>query len=487
MTTRITAFGSIDGVERSGVEQYRGIRYGEAPIGELRFRPPVASRAWQTGWTGSLDATKFGHRAMQPPMSAVFGGAGPGANDEDCLVLNVFTPATDSEHRPVLCWIHGGSYTSGSANDYNASILAAQGDVVVVPINYRLGVFGFLDVSPLDESYAGSAANGIRDQIVALEWIRDHISDFGGDPGNVTIIGESAGAGSVLGLLAAPAADGLYHRAVANSPGGVNVPPSGEQARRIAETLDSDAPLLERLLTSSAEQLLDAQIALPFTGGTIDGTVVTRHPVDGIRERGADGVPLVVGTNLDEGTLFTLAFIHDGEALDRMASSLGTQVTRNGDVEAYLADMRSRYPNDDSYAFANRVWVDLFRRTSVEAAAAATDAGQGGWLYRLDLPTTVAGEALGATHSADVALTFNWLGSDRPMGFSLYERGDPTAIDLSQRWSATILAFARTGNPNGGGLPHWRPYSSNDRSCLMLDVTIGVVDDPDGGDRGRWR
>jgi len=491
MTERTTSKGVIRGVERLGVEQYRGIRYGEAPVGERRFRAPQPSQQWSDGWIGTLDATTFANRAMQPPMSAIFGGVGPGTNNEDCLFLNVFTPASGGGGRPVVFWIHGGSYTSGSANDYNASIIADQGDVVVVAVNYRLGAFGFLDLSEFGNDYAGSAANGIRDQILALEWTRDHIADFGGDPDLVTIIGESAGAGSVLGIMAAPSADGLYHRAVANSPGGINVPTSGRWAERLAERLadglGGDASVLDRLLGASAQDVLDAQIAANFAAGTIDGTVVTRHPVDAIRDRGASGVALVIGTNLDEGTLFTLPMRDRPDLLDASCRALAVQVTRNGDTDAYFADLRARFPDDDAYALANRVWVDLFRRTSVEAADAATVSGPGGWLYRLDLSTTVAGDALGATHSADVALTFNWLGSERPMGFSLYERDDPTAVELSRRWSATILAFARTGNPNGAGLPDWQPYSADARSCLVLDTTIEIRDDPDGADRDRWR
>ena len=186
-----------------------------------------------------------------------------------------------------------------------------------------------------------------------------------------------------------------------------------------------------------AEELLNAQVSLGFAGGTIDGTVVTRHPVDAIRERGKSGVPLVVGTNRDEGTLFTLASRADPDLLEATSRLLAVQVTRDGDVDAYLAALSERFPDDDAYARANRVWVDLFRRTAVEAAAAATEAGPGGWLYRLDLPTTVAGDALGATHSADVTLTFNWLASERPMGFSLYDRRDDRPRSISRSAGAT--------------------------------------------------
>lgn len=485
MTSLTTGLGAIQGVERNGVRQFRGIRFGEAPTDDLRFRPPVPNSQWRDGWEGTLDATRFGNRAMQPPMAAVFGGSGPGEIDEDCLFLNIFSPADDGADRPVLCWIHGGAYRDGSANDYNGSILAAQGDVVVVAINYRLGAFGFLDVSPLDPSADGSAANGIRDQILALEWIRDHIVDFGGDAENVTIFGESAGAGSVLGLLAAPAADGLYHRAIAHSPGGINLPTGGNWAERLASELGGEGTPLETLRTASAQDLLEVQVSSGFTGGTIDGTVVTRHPVDAIRERGAAGVPLMVGTNRDEGTLFTIGIHDNPAALDKIAETVALEVTRAGDVATYFEELARVY-DDDEHQRAVRVLTDLFRRTSVEAAAAASSAGVGGWLYRFDLPTTIAGDRLGATHAAEIAFTFNWFGAAKPMGFAMYDRDDAAVRDLAERWSNTVLAFARTGDPNGGGLPTWDRYDVDDRRCLMLDGDVRIEDDPDGVDRTRW-
>jgi para-nitrobenzyl esterase len=487
MAQRSTGRGVIEGVERLGVEQYRGIRFAEPPTGDRRFRPPVPAVDWTAGWDGTLDATVFAARAPQPEMAGVFGKP-TGVQNEDCLFLNLYTPAGTEPGAglPVLFWIHGGAYRSGSANDFNGTVLCRQGDVVVVAINYRLGALGFLDVSDLDPSYAGSAANGIRDQICALRWVRDHVADFGGDPGNVTIFGESAGAGSVLALLASPEADGLYHRAMANSPGGMETPPARGRSTRFADSLGSTGEPLDRLLAADVEELLAVQIAHQFGGGAIDGTVVTRHPVEAIRERGADGVPLIVGTNLDEGPLFTIAFVDDPDACVTSAAQVATQVTRNGDVDRYLADVRRTHPDDDAYATANRVWNDLFRRSSVEAAEAATSAGPGGWLYRFEVPTTVLGGALGVAHAAEIPFTFNWFASDEPMGFNFHDRDDPANIELAHRWSETVLAFARTGDPNAGTLPDWPRYDTGDRACMILDVAARIESDPDGTDRERW-
>lgn len=491
VTKRSTRHGTIHGVERDGVEQYRGVRYAEAPTGEHRFRPPVPAADWQQGWEGALDATTFPHRAMQPEMAGVF-GTPTGEQAEDCLFLNLYAPAhvDAGADLPVLFWIHGGSYRSGSANEYNGTILARQGPAVVVAINYRLGAFGFLDVSELDGDLAGSAANGIRDQICALEWVRDHIADFGGDPGNVTIFGESAGGGSVLGILASPSADRLYHRAIAHSPGGLEVPPPpglAEQfADQLADRLGSHGSPLEQLLDAPAEELLAVQIANEFGGGWVDGTVVTRHPVEAIRERGADGVPLVVGTNLEEGTLFTIPFRNDPDTCAAIPALLAGGITRNGDTAAYVAAIDEQHHDASPYERALVAWNDLFRRTSVEAAEAATGAGVGGWLYRFEVPTTVLDGVLGVTHAAEIPFTWNWFAAEQPMGFSFYDRDRPDLIELAQRWSDTVLAFARSGTPDAGTLPAWPRYDATDRSCLILDVEPAIAHDPDGAARDRW-
>ncbi|MCP4245987.1 MAG: carboxylesterase family protein, partial [bacterium] len=200
---------------------FLGLRYGGPPIGAHRFLAPVSAPPWE----GTFNATIHPNRAMQPTAIGTLGQKVPGKLDEDCLFLNIATPAVEGDPRPVMVWIHGGGFGAGAANEYDGRVLSRQGDVVVVTINYRLGPFGFLDLSALGDECAGSGSNGFRDMVLALQWVNENIADYGGDAGNVTIFGESAGGAAVLALLGTPSADGLFHKAIANSPGGPKMPP----------------------------------------------------------------------------------------------------------------------------------------------------------------------------------------------------------------------------------------------------------------------
>lgn len=497
MVTLQTGLGTIEGIEGEGVLEFRGIRYAEAPVGELRFRPPVRTGAW----SATYDATTWGCRSVQNPAPEQLGGDGPGTIGEDCLVLNVTTPADaaagDTPGRPVLCWIHGGAFTIGSGNDYPAHELVRREDVVVVTVNYRLGALGFLDLSGLDASYAGSANHGIADQIAALGWIRDHIADFGGDPGQVTIAGESAGALSVMGLLASASADGLYHRAMANSTGGFRPDGSGDQVLDLFDQgLAGDAPLLERLRAASTDELRAVQAAAGFGfGSTVDGTIVTRSMDDAVARAARSGVPLLIGSNADEGTLFHAIAGGNADIFELMTAGLPVAVCQGGDVERYRSLLADAFPDEDPAADAGvarnlRIWNHFFRRPAVESAAAATeqgaDAGAAGWLYRFELPSTAFGGALGATHASEIAFTFDWLAGDGPLpGWTFHDR-TPTTRDVARAWSSAVARFVRTGDPNGPGLPAWPAYSSEDRSVLIIDDPLRVDVDPDEADRKVW-
>jgi para-nitrobenzyl esterase len=487
MTTITTRLGTVTGRSQNNVQTYLGIPYAKPSVAERRFRAPEPHGSW----TGTLDATRLGNRAMQPENPMV-----PPTDEicsEDCLTVDIYTPAADDRARPVLFWIHGGAFYIGSGNDHDGSVLAAQGDVVVVSVNYRLGVFGFLDLSTYDDTLAGSASNGFRDQILALTWVRDNIADYGGDPNNVTIFGESAGGNSVNAILGAPSADGLYHRAIAHSATAIINPPS-QQASQLAAYLKVDEDkFIAHLRKLSAEDLLAAQLASGVLGeACVDGTVVTRDTFQAIAERGADGVPYIAGSNRDEGTFMT-SFAPEGTAFDPMDAILGAQpfglLAENKEPEDFLAALRQAYPDATDKTLYQKVYTEMFRRAAVRTSETATAAGSGGWLYRFDLPSTVHDGVLGATHGCDVAFTFNDYARPETsrIAFAHYhDPEDPVVQQLAEEWSSTLLAFARTGDPNGAGLPHWPPYSPNERQVLILDATSRIEQDPDRDLRIRW-
>ena len=480
--TANTRLGEIRGVRSAGVLHFRGIRYAQPPVGERRFLAPLASPPW----TGLRDATQFPNRCTQPEMGVV---AEPGQpTSEDCLFLNIVTPAVAGAHRRVLFWIHGGGFTAGSANEYDGSMLAAQGDVVVVAINYRLGLFGFLDLEPLGDEFAGSASNGLRDQVLALEWVRDNIADYGGDPGNVTIFGESAGGHSVHALLATPDADGLYHKAIAHSPGTVNTPPADLVTPMTAELGVPPSRLVDSLRAMSADELLAVQGKVPGVGAGIDGTVVTRSTDDAIIERGTRGVPLIAGTNRDEGTFFTALYAMFDPGFQPPNQELARAVTAGADPSRYIDALKARHPDADAMEIHERIWDAMFLKAATGSAERATAAGVGGWLYRFDLPTTVdfLGRDVGATHGAEIPFTFNRFNSDDPGSMIFYDPEDPVVRSLSQRWSDTVIAFARTGEPNGAGLPHWPRYDVESRQTLVLDAKARVERDPNRAERELW-
>ena len=474
-----TRLGQVQGLRQDNVLHFRGIRYAQPP---RRFWPSSASMPW----TGSYDATGFPNRCMQPDSSLLGEPVGP--TNEDCLFLNIVTPAVEDAQRAVLFWIHGGSLVNGSANEYDGSMLAAQGDVVVVTINYRLGLFGFLDLSPLGDKFTGSGSNGFRDQVLALEWVRDNIADYGGDPGNITIFGESAGGASVLALLATPAADGLYHKAIAHSPGKVDQPPPDLVTPLLTHVGAQPVDLYEKLRVMSGEELLAVQGAIPNVGGGVDGHVVTRSTNDAITERGAQGVPLIAGSNRDEGTFFSALITLFAPDFQPPNREFAAAVVGDADSAPYLEALKAQHPDADAMAIYEHIWSAMFLRSAMGSTERATAAGPGGWLYRFDLPTTVElfGKEVGATHGAEVAFTFNRFNSDDPGGLLLYDPEDPVVRRLSRRWSDTVIAFAKTGDPNGAGLPRWPRYDARSRQTLILDANSRVEADPDRIDRQLW-
>ena len=480
MATIDTRMGPVEGIKRNDIHEFLGIRYGKPPAGAKRFTAPEPVDPW----TETYQATAFGKRSIQGPSSPILGPSRTDDLDDDCLFLNIYTPGCDDKQRPVLFWIHGGAFTQGSGNEYYGGVLARQGDVVVVTINYRLGLLGFLNLEALGDEFKGSASNGFRDQILALQWVHDNIADYGGDAGSVTIFGESAGAGSVNSLLAAPSADGLYHKAISHSGSSASMPPR-DTTNLAAELLGVEKTnLVATLRGLDGEALLDLQNKGVMSGTGVDGTVVTRPTYDAIRSRGKDFIPYIAGSNLNEGTLFT-AIMPDASTYAAVGSGLAISAMDGKDPAPYIEGLKEIYGDDPKEVY-EQIWNDLFRRPSTNMCDLASREGVGGWLYRFDLPSTIMNGALGATHACEIPFTFNTLSDPSLPGLGFHDANDPVVRQLAENWSNTVLAFARTGDPNGAGLPEWPPYTTDRKDCLIMDAQCRIEQDVDAVHEALW-
>ncbi len=464
-----TRQGPVRGTQSDGAQTYLGVPYAKPPVGELRWQPPQPADSRE-----SLDATSHQNRCLQTPYAEVLSGFELfGEESEDCLYLNIYTPGSEGS-RPVMVWIHGGAYMQGSANEYDGSRLAAENDVVVVCINYRLGIFGFFDLSRFGEQYDGSANLGFQDQQAALRWVQENIADYGGDPDCVTVFGESAGAGSILCQLCSPAAEGLFHRAASLSPGEVLAPPVDNVALLAAHFSLAEEELLGHLMGMSGEALRDLQVNGVFiVAASVDGTVVTQASTAGVRARDSS-VPLIIGSCRDEGTLFTP--IMAPEQAEMTAMMLAVAVG-NGDAAHYLERRNAIMAGAEPIALVERTWTDLFRSAVLRCGQAATESGAGGWVYNFNVPTA---NPLGITHGSDVPFIFNALDSS---GLNFHDTS-PENQRIAELWSSTLARFARTGDPNGGDLPEWPHYDRKNRACLILDHEPHIEYDPDGPE---WR
>src|SRR4051812_13666017 len=315
MTVVDTTSGKLEGLAEGGLHVFRGIPFAAPPVGDLRLRPPRPVEPW----AGVRPANEFGCWAPQNSPATTLSGQLPGAQAEDCLSLNVWTPATDGARRPVLVWIHGGGFIGGSGamNLYAGAPLAARGDVVIVTVNYRLGILGFLAHSELaDDDAEGATGNwGLLDQVAALRWVRDNIAGFGGDPDNVTVFGESAGGMSVSDLLAMPSARGLFRRAIVQSgpPNAVTMDRAEEVTAKLVAELGVGSPTALRDIPTQA--LLDAQAALLAERRSaglpllpvVDDVTMPIAPQRAIADGAARDIALLIGTNRDEAKMFMVA------------------------------------------------------------------------------------------------------------------------------------------------------------------------------------
>lgn len=476
-----TTSGKVQGFEQRAITVWKGIPFAHPPIARHRFLPPQPLHPW----SGVLDATQFRPASLQSARlenaSAVTGLS----TSEDCLALNIWSPGADHERRPVMVYIHGGGFVIGSASDplFDGTSFATQHDLVVVTCTYRLGLPGFLYLGDLaGHAYAqGNAA--LLDQIAALQWVRDNIAAFGGDPNQVTLMGESAGAMSIGNLLAMPAARGLFQGAILESGASSSILLTREQATSITQAvlkkLDLDASQILSLTEVPAETLLTVQDEVDREWGgmeafapVIDGVTLPNHPLELIAQ-GADlPVPLLIGTNRDEWRLFTVLL---GGNMEEVKADLSqTFGTATGYVhEIYTQRRADKVPD--------LAWIDMqgdrvFRIPALRQAEAQVRRGAPVWMYRFDWASPAFGEQLGACHG--IELPFVWKSLHNPLAQFLLGDAIAEIEPLVNRIHATWATFIRTGNPNTTALPDWPRYDLTHRTTMLLNEVSQVVDDP---------
>ncbi|MCQ9384200.1 carboxylesterase/lipase family protein [Brevibacterium moorei] len=482
---RHTTEGPVRGLAQGATDAWYGIPFAAPPVGELRFRRPVPPAMRTTVFT----ADSWGPAPVQTPRPEAFGGVGENPEmDEDCLTLTIVTPHTESHGPlPVLVWIYGGAFAIGVNRNYDARVLAERTGCVVVSPNYRVGPFGFIDFSALSGPEHVFESNvGLYDQIRALDWVRENIAAFGGDPAAVTVFGESAGAMSVLALMAMPDAHGLFHRAIAQSPAPASML-SVEQAGRWAEVLlddlatdqTSSAERAQRLARASAAELLQAFEALNeqapelapglmICGPVVDGESLPSAPLAALADGSAAAVPLLIGTNDNEGTLFAIgAQAGGGETIPVLPETLERVFAAAPGWPEVLAAYPD-YPRD-----APRLGGDAVFWYPTVCAAELHARHNPVWLYRFDyVSEDPRFGAFGATHGAEIPHVF---GRSRA---TVMAEGDSAGDSRDARFSARMMdlwgSFARTGQPGGD----WPGFDERERRTLILDAQPRVESDP---------
>jgi len=501
----VTRHGAVRGPNEDGLWCFRGIPYARPPVGPLRWRPPVAPEPW----AGVRNATEFGHISPQPPPVPGTGVPGdPEDWHEDSLFLNVWTPGLDDRHRPVMVFIHGGGFVTGSgaAQLYRGDSLARRGDTVVVTLNYRLGVLGFLSHPALADAASSGHGNwGLLDDIAALEWVRDHIAGFGGDPSNVTIFGESAGAISVCALMGTSMARGLFRRAIAES--GPAVAVTSRAGARVAELVATELGMhevdREVLCRVPIEDVLGAQarVGSRFEAGmglafqpVVDGGVLLRHPADSIANGESSGIDLLIGTNRDEFKFFAIAMPQlasltsekmEGHVETAMGvAGLSDRAVPRELIDAYASARKGRGATTGPVDLFSAMASDwLFRIPSVRLAEAQAAHTANTYSYLFEWESPFAGGILGACHALELPFVF---GTYANPAVSVFSGNDEDAATLSARMQDAWLAFARSGEPAGAGLD-WPVYEPLRRATMVFDRDTRLVDAPYDEERAYWQ
>jgi para-nitrobenzyl esterase len=495
-----TNLGKLRGVSTDGVYTFKGIHYGASTDGSMRFMPPVKPASW----SGVRDAINLGPLAPQILSSATGGSDirkamgdifGPGEISEDCLVLNIWTPSLHRGKRPVMVWLHGGGYTGGSdgAPTYDGTNLAHKRDVVIVGLNHRLNVFGYLDLAEVGGAkYADSANVGTLDIILALEWVRDNIARFGGDPANVTIFGESGGGGKVSTLMAMPPAKGLFHKAIVES-GSTLKAISREDANKSAEKFVAKLGItpdhIDELQKLPMERLLDAMRSLTGPnalrlGPVVDGRSLPRNPFDPDAPAQSANVPMLIGTNGTEASILlgmgdaALFSLNEADMRARLKTYLHLDDDAKLDslIATYKKNRPGATPSDIYFAIATdrMMRMNAINQAERKAAQGAAPA----YMYIFAWQTPVLDGRLRSPHGIELSFVFD--NTDKTPGMNGTGADlHPLADKVSEAWTA----FARTGNPNTSSLPHWPAYDTTSRATMVFNDECKEENDPGRDER----
>jgi para-nitrobenzyl esterase len=479
------ASGRVSGSSEGPLFVFRGVPFARPPVGPLRFGAPQPPEPW----TGVRQVTEFGPAAAQSAIDVTYVPGfslweGIGATSEDCLTLNVWTPGLTGR-RPVLVWLHGGAFLKGAGSQalYDGATLGRRGDVVVVTANYRLGAFGFLGLD--DERFAANA--GVLDQVAVLEWVADHAGVFGGDPGNVTVMGESVGAVSVAALMTSPRAAGRFHRAVAESGAGRRLPSAGkaaEMADRLLIRLGLDRARAGDLFDLPTETILSAQVAVSVDVRRddigagfqpwIDDDVLCSQSVDGLAAGSAGEVPFLAGINEHEMNLWRVLDPGlrslDDEGLVRKVQRLVGEAA--GEM---IATYRATRPAAAPQELWQAIWserefrIPSLRATEAQAGRAST------YSYLFTWPSPSPG--IGSCHGLELPFVFGTLDSKGADAFAGSGRAaESLATTVQDAW----LSFARTGDPG------WPAYDATTRPTMLLGEDCTVTNDPMAAERIAW-
>ena len=479
-----TTKGKLNGVQESNYQYFFGIPFAKSPVGDFRFREPQPMEPWDD----IKDATKFGSIAPQnqpdtPPIGQ--------KEKEDCLYLNLWTPAADDKARPVMIWIHGGGFLIGASSRprNNGARLAFRGDLVVVNFNYRLGALGFLNLPGIPPNI------GLQDQIAALKWVQENIERFGGDPNNMTIFGESSGASSVAILLTTPAARGLFHKAIMES-GSANPRDYGaERTRKGVEEfvfkldIEKDnidalrkVPLkkimrVQKKLSGSLGQIIDVPFQ-PF----IDGKIIPEHPLETMRKGKASNVPIIIGSNKDElgfiSILLSQANYNTAKPImDNILAriqAIGIEKKKTDIlIDIYKREMKKEYP-DKPLKYLDAILSDfIFRIPIIRTLEAFVNHQRNIYCYIFTHGSRNNNMAL---HTIEIPFVFGNLETldIADGGIETGEEAKEVAKNVMDAW----VAFAWKGNPNHDGLPEWPPYDLTKRPTMILGVNSKVEHDP---------